>query len=121
MMHEPYDDLDLAIAALPLEAAPAGLRASILQRTVYRNDAPVWTWDIVLLGACFAMLVWATLAILTGAAAPILHTINSLVPVALAQLTNLTTLSWIATGMVLAFFLASGTTPQPPQRIATRR
>ncbi|MHB8462675.1 MAG: hypothetical protein ACYDA1_08520 [Vulcanimicrobiaceae bacterium] len=121
MMHEPYDDLDLAIAALPLDEPPAGLRAMILARTIDRAEAPAWSWEITIIGACIAVLVWAALALVTGSATPIVALIGSFTAQSITMLVNINTLAWISSGMLLAFWLTVGITPSAPQRISTRR
>ncbi len=121
MMHEPYDDLDLAIAALPLDEPPAGLRSAILARTIDRSTAPAWSWELTIIGACLAVLVWAALALMTGSGAPIVAAIDSFTKQSVSALVNVDTLAWISSGMLLAFWLTVGITPLAPQRISHRR
>lgn len=121
MMHEPYDDLDLAIAALPLDEPPAGLRSAILARTIHRSAAPAWSWELTVIGACIAVLVWAALALITGSAAPIAAFIGSFTQQSISTLVNINTLAWISSGMLLAFWLTVGITPLAPQRFSNRR
>jgi hypothetical protein len=106
-MNDDFDELDRAIFALPLEAPPPGLRASILASTVYA--APVSAlamrgWEIALVGALLALAVWLGLAV-TGdprfAAAATAATLS-----VTRALADTTTLLWLAAGAATAFWLS---------------
>ena len=121
MMPEPYDDLDLAIAALPLDEPPAGLRSAILARTIQRSAAPAWSWELTIIAACIAVLVWAALALVTGSATPIITAMVGFTTRSIMTLLNIDTLAWISSGVLLAFWLTVGITPLAPQRVSNRR
>jgi hypothetical protein len=111
MTHDEFDDLDRALAALPLEEPPAGLHARIMAATVYRPAPAVQAWEVWLIGtlvACGAWLVWFV------ASAP--HATERLVDAVTRTLetTGLTsdyTLLWLAIGASIAWWISMLTVP----------
>ena len=116
MTHDEFDDLDRALAALPLEEPPAGLHARIMAATVYRPAPAVQAWEVWLIGtlvACGAWLVWFV------ASAP--HASERLVDAVTRSLasTGLTsdyTLLWLAMGASTAWWISMLTVPSRQRR-----
>jgi hypothetical protein len=61
-----YDDarLERALAALPLEDPPAGLRDRILLSTIHRTVPIFLTWELAVVGCALAVCTWLILAII---------------------------------------------------------
>jgi hypothetical protein len=104
-MNDDLDDLDRALFALPLETPPAGLRASILNATVYAETArPVVSlarpWELWACGAALAVAAWLVFALITqrGFAA----TLSADIFLTVRPFAEPITLSWFAVGSVLA-------------------
>jgi hypothetical protein len=104
-MNDDFDDLDRALFALPLEAPPAGLRASIMNATVYANvprtaASLVAPWEIWVCGVSLAVVAWLLIAAVNhqSYAAVVIGDIISAVRVFAVP----ATLSWFAVGCVLA-------------------
>ena len=113
MMYRDDDALDRALFALPLEEPPADLRASILTATVYRPAPPFAVWEVTLLGAMAAVIVWLIALIAMGGTTLFLHTATTIATSASHVLSNVTTLAWIAAGVATAFWLTFFTGSQP--------
>jgi hypothetical protein len=113
MTHDDFDDLDRALAALPLEEPPAGLHARIMAATVYQVEPTIPAWEVWLIGtlvACGAWLVWFV------ASAP--HASERLVDAATrwvdnAGLTSDYTLLWLAVGVSAAWWISQLNFPAP--------
>jgi hypothetical protein len=121
MTHDDFDDLDRALAGLPLEEPPAGLHARIMAATVYRTAPAIHAWEVWLMGtlvACGAWLVWA------AGSAP--HASQRLVDaisdaVSNVGLTSDYTVLWLAVGVSTAWWISMLTFPSPPrERIEAR-
>jgi hypothetical protein len=121
MTHDEFDDLDRALAALPLEEPPAGLHARIMASTVYRSQPANHTWELWVIGtlvACGAWLVWFV------ASAP--HATERLVDAAMrwvvsAGLTSDYTLLCLAVGASTAWWISQLSIPSPRrERIEAR-
>ena len=108
------DALDRALFALPLEEPPIDLRASILRATIYA-PAPVFkTWELAVLGAVAAVMVWFVTLIVMGGATLFLDTlqiVGALVMKAITQ--NGATIAWVAAGGAAAIWLSIFTGFQP--------
>jgi hypothetical protein len=108
------DALDRALFALPLEEPPMDLRASILRATIYA-PAPVFkTWELAVLGAVAAVMVWFVAMIAMGGATLFLDTvqmIGAIVMNAIAK--NGSTIAWVAAGGAAAIWLSIFTGFQP--------
>ena len=108
------DALDRALFALPLEEPPIDLRASILRATIYA-PAPVFkTWELAVLGAVAAVMVWFVTLIVMGGATLFLDTVQivgALVMKAITQ--NGATIAWVAAGGAAAIWLSIFTGFQP--------
>ncbi len=103
-----YSDADLerALFNLPLEAAPANLRASILAGTVYRQSLGVKAWEPWLIGGCVAMIAWLTVLILRGGAAPVFSALDAIGAAILAVASQPATILWIAVGGAVAIWVS---------------
>lgn len=108
------DALDRALFALPLEEPPMDLRASILRATIYA-PAPVFkTWELAVLGAVAAVMVWFLALIVMGGATLFLDSvqiIGTMVMRAIPQ--NGATIAWLAAGGAAAIWLSIFTGFQP--------
>ena len=124
MNHEPHDDLDRLLFALPLEEPPADLRASILASTIYRASLPIKAWEATVIGILTALVVWFCVLIARGGADAFMGTLSLFssffVSVVLAQ----STWVWLAVGGGIAFILLIlNLSPMPvaaPQRSSRR-
>lgn len=105
MKHYSDDDLERALFNLPLEEAPADLRASILARTVYHHVLPVKAWEAWLIGGSFSMIAWLLVLILRDGTAPVVTTLNSIGAFVLAVLSQPATILWTAVGGAVAMWL----------------
>jgi len=104
-------DLDRILAALPLEDPPAGLRARILSRTVYRPVPLMRTWEVWALGVVIALAVWLSWTIATAPnAADRLATAASRV-IEAGGLTSISTVLWLAVGVSAAWWISQLTIP----------
>ena len=108
------DALDRALFALPLEEPPMDLRASILRATIYA-PAPVFkAWELAVLGAVAAVMVWFVALIVMGGATLFLDSvqvIGTMVMRSIAQ--NGATIAWVAAGGAAAIWLSIFTGFQP--------
>jgi hypothetical protein len=106
-----FADLDRMLAALPLEEAPAGLRARILTATVYRPAPAVRQWELWLIATFVALATWLTWTVAT---AP--HAGERLVDATTRMmeaggLTSLTTVLWLAVGISSAWWISQLSVP----------
>lgn len=116
------DALDRALFALPLEEPPIDLRASILKATIYR-PAPIFKpWELAVLGAVAAVMVWLIALIVLGGAtlfADSAQIVGTAVTRALAQ--NTATIAWVAAGGGAAIWLSIFTGFQPSREGAKQQ
>jgi hypothetical protein len=122
-MNDEFDDLDRALFALPLETPPPGLRASILNATIYARvprPAPSLArpWELWACGVALAVATWLVVAIVTQRA--FAAAFNADVYQAVRAFAEPTTLSWVAVGCVLAatIWYLGDTNPRLPTRSA---
>jgi hypothetical protein len=104
-MNDDFDDLDRALFALPLATPPPGLRASILNATVYApKHRPATSlarpWEFWACGAALAVAAWLVAAIVTQRA--FAAAFNADVLAVVRTFSDPTTFSWFAVGCVLA-------------------
>ena len=112
MMHDDFDDLDRALAALPPEEPPAGLHARIMAATVYRPAAAVPAWEVWLTGTLIALAVWL---LWVAVSAPTLSSriVDEITSVATNfGLTSDYTLLWLAVGVSITFWISQLTVPR---------
>jgi hypothetical protein len=100
------DDLERALFNLPLEEAPANLRAAILAGTIYRQTLPIRPWEVWLMGGCVAMIAWFLALILQGGPAPVVSALDVVGAAILTVVSQPTTLLWIALGGAAAMWLS---------------
>ncbi len=110
------EDLERALFGLPLEAAPASLRASILAGTVYPQTLPVKAWETWLIGGCVAMIAWLLVLILRGGAAPVFSALDAIGAAFLAVASQPATILWIALGGAAAIWLSQLSPAVVPSR-----
>lgn len=111
MTHDDFDDLDRALAALPLEEPPAGLHARIMAATVYRPVTPVNGWEVWVIGTLVALTAWL---LWTVASAPVAtaRVIDEIIARASdAGLTSDYTLLWLAIGASITWWVSLLTVP----------
>jgi len=116
MKHYSDDDLERALFNLPLEEAPADLRASILARTIYRQTLPVKPWEVWLMGGCVAMIAWFLVLILRGGSAPVVSGLDVIGAAILDVVSQPATLLWIALGGAAAMWISQLTPAIAPAR-----
>jgi hypothetical protein len=116
MMHD--DDLDRALAALPLEEPPAHLHARILAATARAGTAPTppvslpgW-WEVSAIGLIAALVAWLSSLVLAepGAGARLSDAVARIV--AGAGLTSAQTWLWLAIGGASALWISTVTVPR---------
>ena len=114
------DDLDRAIAALPLADPPAGFHARVLAATVYRPEPAVRNWEVWLIGTLVAVAAWLTWAVAgtTSASQRIVETLVDTVQT--AGLTSTYTVLWLAVGVSAAWWISQLTVPSSRNRIEAR-
>jgi hypothetical protein len=112
-MDDSHDALERALFALPLEEAPAGLRASILMATAYRPAPAFSVWELALLGALGACGIWLLVLLALGGGSLFFQTLSTIGSVASRALSNAATLAWLAAGGATALWLSLFTGSQP--------
>ncbi len=118
-MNDHDDDIDRALAALPLEEPPPNLHARIMTATVYRPAPLASTWEAWLVGTLIAVAAWM---IWTVASAP--HAADRLAgalsdAVQNSGLASLPVIFWLAVGVSAAWWISTLTVPSP-RRIRVR-
>ncbi len=105
------DDLDRAIAALPLAEPPAGFRARVMAATVYRPEPAVRAWEVWLIGTVLAIAAWLTW--LVGSEPHATQRIADALIYAVQSvgLTSTYTMVWLAAGASAAWWLSQLTIP----------
>ena len=111
------EDLERALFNLPLEEAPADLRASILARTVYHHVLPVKTWEAWLIGGSIAVIAWLLVLILRDGTGPVIATLNTIGAFVLAILSQPATLLWTAVGGAAAMWMMHLTPALAPRTV----
>jgi hypothetical protein len=108
-MNDDFDELDRALFALPLEAAPPGLRESILNATVYARartvaEPEIRTWELWAVGIALAAAAWLIFSLLAykGFAA----SFDADLLASGRALSNPSTLVWIGAGSAIAAWLS---------------
>ena len=115
------DDLDRAIAALPLAEPPAGFHARIMAATVYRPEPAVGGWEVWLVGTLVAVGVWLSWLVATTPRAT-----ETLAGAALyavqttAELSSTYTVLWLAVGASAAWWISQLSVPTTRRRIEAR-
>jgi len=100
------DDLDRAIAALPLAEPPAGFHARVMAATVYRAEPLVRNWEVWLIGTLVALAAW--LCWLVAATPHAAEQLTYFTTQALERsgLTSDSTLLWLAVGASAAWWIS---------------
>jgi len=113
MNMDEHDALDQALFALPLEEAPAGLRASILLATAYRPSPAFSFLELAALGALGAIAIWLSVLLALGGGTLFVHTLETIGTFASRALSSTATLAWLAAGGATALWLSLFTGSQP--------
>jgi hypothetical protein len=106
MTHDEFDDLDRALAALPLEEPPAGLHARIMGATVYRPETSINVWEVWIVGTLIAIAAWLLFAVISAPAqtqAVVDQVFRWLTD---SGLTSQLTLLWLAVGISTTWWLS---------------
>jgi len=120
MIYHHDDDLDRALASLPLEEPPAGLHARIMAATVHRPEPLVRSWEVWLVGTLVAVAAWLTWTLLS---AP--HAIER-VTTALARglettgAGDYTVFVWLAVGISATWWIWQLSVPSSPGRVEAK-
>ena len=114
------DELDRAIAALPLAEPPAGFHARVMAATVYRTEPAMRGWEVWLIGTLVAVAAWLTWMVATtpNAAERIANAL--IYGVQSAGLTSPYTMMWLAAGASAAWWISQLTVPSSHRRIGVR-
>ena len=111
MNHFEDDDLDRAIAALPLAEPPAGFHARIMAATVYRPEPVVRGWEVWLIGTLVAIAAWLIWLVASDAQATQRVADALIYAVESAGLTSGYTMVWLAGGASVAWWISQLTVP----------
>jgi hypothetical protein len=115
------DDLDRAIAALPLAEPPAGFHARVMAATVYRPEPAVRGWEVWVLGTLVAVAAWLTwLVAYTPRAAQQIADAALYAVQTTAGLTTTYTVLWLAVGVSAAWWISQLSVPKTRNRIEAR-
>jgi hypothetical protein len=115
------DDLDRAIAALPLAEPPTGFHARIMAATVYRPEPLVRGWEVWVIGTLVAVAAWLSWVVATTPRA-----VTQIVDAAMAAmqttaaLTGTYTVLWLAVGVSAAWWISQLSVPTTRSRIEAR-
>ncbi|HEY0393661.1 MAG TPA: hypothetical protein VGD01_04120 [Candidatus Elarobacter sp.] len=110
------DDLDRALAALPLEEPPAGLHARIMAATVYR-PAPAFTgWEVWLVGTLVAVAAWLCWLLVSAPNATERITTTVVSAFETSGLASQYTVLWLAVGVSAAWWISQLTVPTAARR-----
>jgi len=115
------DDLDRALAALPLDEPPADLQQRILARTVYAPQPAFRGWELWAVGTLIAIATWlcwliaSTPHVVTRTVTSVGHLL------AVSGLDSTTTVLWLAAGVSTTWWLMQLSVPaQARRRIEVR-
>ncbi len=122
-MNYSENDLERALFNLPLEETPAGMRASILARTVYHRHAlpAVKPWEAWLIGGCLAAIAWLVVLVLREGPAPIIAALDTIGAAILYVVSQPSAVLWIAVGGAASVWLSHLTPPIARSKPAVRR
>jgi hypothetical protein len=114
------DDLDRALAALPLEEPPASLHARIMAATAHRPEPLVRGWEVWLIGTFLAVAAWLTW---TLASTP--HAVDRIVAAVTggletAAVNDYTVLLWLAVGASATWWISQLSVPASRRNIRAR-
>ncbi|HEY6233940.1 MAG TPA: hypothetical protein VIW69_02400 [Candidatus Elarobacter sp.] len=114
------DDLDRAIAALPLADPPAGFHARVMAATVYRPELAVRGWEVWLIGTLVAVAAWISWVVATTPSAVDEMTSAAVYAVQSTGLTSTYTVLWLAVGVSAAWWISQLSVPTTRSRIEAR-
>ncbi len=115
------DDLDRAIAALPLADPPAGFHARVMAATVYRPEPAVRGWEVWVIGTFVAVAAWLSWLVATTprATQQIADTVVAAMQTA-AGFNGTYTVLWLAVGLSAAWWISQLSVPTTRNRIEAR-
>ncbi len=114
------DDLDRAIAALPLAEPPAGFHARVMAATVYRTEPAVRGWEVWVIGTLVAVAAWLTWIVMSTPHATQRFADAAIYAVQTAGLTSSYTVLWLAVGASAAWWISQISVPSSRSRIEAR-
>jgi hypothetical protein len=114
------DDLDRAIAALPLAEPPAGFHARVMAATVYRPEPAVRGWEVWVIGTVVAVAAWLSWLVATTPRAVEEMSNAAVYAVQSAGLTSTYTVLWLAVGVSAAWWISQLSVPSTRSRIEAR-
>jgi len=114
------DDLDRAIAALPLAETPAGFHARVMVATVYRPELAVRGWEVWVIGTVVAVAAWLSWLVATTPHAVEGMTDAAVYAVQSTGLMSTYTVLWLAVGMSAAWWISQLSVPATRSRIEAR-
>jgi hypothetical protein len=114
------DDLDRALAALPLAEPPAGFHARVMAATVYRPEPVVRGWEVWAIGTLVAVAAWLIWLVSSAPHATERIAGALISAVETAGLTSPTTVLWLAVGASAAWWISQLTFPSSRGRIEAR-
>ncbi|HEX3452597.1 MAG TPA: hypothetical protein VHS26_04785 [Solirubrobacteraceae bacterium] len=119
-MNDHDDDLDRALAALPLEEPPASLHGRIMAATVYRPAPAFRAWEVWLLGTLVAIAAWLTWVLVQQphAAERLTEALSG--AIAASGFTSAYTLLWLAVGVSAAWWISQLTIPRSRRNLRAR-
>ncbi|HZO95480.1 MAG TPA: hypothetical protein VFB22_17150 [Candidatus Baltobacteraceae bacterium] len=120
MIDDDFDDLDRALAALPLEAPPPSLHARIMAATVYRPQAVARPWELWLTGTLVAICAWLVWLVVSAPHATERIGALAVDAVQTSGLTSMYTLLWLAVGASAAWWISQLSVPQRAPRTQSR-
>ena len=97
--------LERALAALPLEEPPEGLRASILLATAYRPTPAFSFFELSVAGSLGAVALWLVVLLVLGGGSLFVHTLAVIGSVVSHTFSNAAMLAWLAAGGATALWL----------------
>ena len=120
MNHFDDDDLDRALAALPLAEPPAGFHARVMAATVYRPQPAVHGWELWVIGTLVAVAAWLSWVVMSEPHATERIAGALVYAVQTAGLTSSYTVLWVAVGASAAWWISQLTVPPSRGRIQAR-
>ncbi len=114
------DDLDRALAALPLAEPPAGFHARVMAATVYRPEPAVRGWEVWVIGTLVAVAAWLTWLVSSAPHATQRIADALIYAVQNSGVTSPSTVVWLAVGASAAWWISQLTIPATRGRTEAR-
>jgi len=110
------DDLDRAIAALPLAQPPAGFHARVMAATAYRPEPAMRGWEIWAIGTFVAVAAWLAWLVASEPRATEHLTAALLYAVQSAGLMSTYTVLWFGVGVSAVWWISQLSVPASRSR-----